>query len=46
MRSDSGKDNENGKKIKGLEIPESEMTAYYCHCCYPYCRFRMWLNAV
>lgn len=46
MRSDSGKDNENGKKIKGLEIPESEMTAYYCHCSYPYCWFRMWLNAV
>lgn len=46
MGNDSGKDNETGKKIKGLKIPESETTAYCCHCRYPYCRFIAWLNAV
>jgi len=46
MGNDNGKDNENGKKIQGLKIPEIEMTAYFCDCCYLYCRSIVWLNAV
>lgn len=37
--NDTWKDNKNGKKIKGLKIAESEMTAPYCHCCHPHCCF-------
>lgn len=44
MGNDDGKDDENGKKIKDLKIPGSEMTASCCHCCYPYCHLMVWLN--
>lgn len=46
MGNDSRKDNDSYKKIKGLEIPESEMTACCCHCCCPHCLWVPWLGAV
>lgn len=46
MGNHRGKDNGSGKKIKGLETPEREMTSCCCHCCCPHCLWVARLGAV